>query len=232
MATWIERELKLLLPDADAFRRVEGAAAFGPVVRQENHFFDRADGALRRAKIGVRLREEAGARLLTIKGDALDSGRGALTRRIELERPIAAGDFERALAEGLDLAPWLDAIERESPPAERAPELHAWLRRIDLLCRGHRLARRAGFTNRRRIAPLALRDPLGLFSVELTLDETLFPGGRIDYELEVELAPDAEAPERVETALRAWLAAQGVAAPASASSKLARLEEQLARLGA
>ncbi len=58
ISLWIESELKLLLPDAAAFERVRDALGDASVVSQKNHFFDRADGALRDARIGVRLRVE------------------------------------------------------------------------------------------------------------------------------------------------------------------------------
>ena len=58
MSSWIETELKLLLPNRAAWQRIRAALGPGRVVVQVNHFFDRADGALAAARIAVRLRSE------------------------------------------------------------------------------------------------------------------------------------------------------------------------------
>lgn len=233
MSHWIETELKFLLPDEDAFRRVQAALGPARATQQVNHFLDCEDGALRRARIGVRLRSEGGNRLLTVKSDALDTSHDALSQRIELERSLSSETFEAALTQGLDLLPWLEHFEAEmATEGPTPPALRPFLARLMALCRDQKLRRRAGFTNFRQAARATLCDERGAFDVELLLDETRLPGDRIDYELEVELGAADEPPARVERALRAWLRDQGVTRIVPASSKFGRLQEQLAQLDA
>lgn len=249
MPHWIETELKLLLPDEAAYERVRAALGPGRAVRQVNHFFDRADGALRAARIGVRLRAEDEARFLTLKGDALppradQAGAGgradgdgrpdeALSRRIELETGLPDEAFEAALREGLDLGPWLARFRGEAGAEPLPPSLDGFLGLLESTCRGQRLQRHAGFSNLRLIEDLALHDEQGLIAVEVALDRTELPGDRIDHEIEVELAgnpgdPD-ELADRTARALYRWLADRGVGPVVPAPSKLARLHEALAR---
>lgn len=225
MAGWLEREIKLLLPDAAAYERVAGA--LGPMSerRQINHFFDVPGDALRRERIGVRLRSEAGERWLTLKGASSQGAASALVERVELEVRIDAGAFEAALASGLELSDWLARLERSAGAMATStpPAVATLLQRVRALCTGQRLARRAGFENRRRQASIALRDDAGPLPLLLQLDETRFPDGRIDHEIEVELGDDGPEPARVQRALAEWLASLGVTGTRTASSKLARL---------
>lgn len=247
MPHWIETELKLLLPDEAAWERVRAALGPGRVVRQVNHFFDRADGALRAARIGVRLRAEDEDRFLTLKGDALPSGpdrasgdgrsgRGpdeALSRRIELETGLPEETFDAAIRDGLDLGPWLARFRGEAGAEPLPPALAGFLALLESTCRGRRLQRYAGFCNLRLIEGLALHDEQGLIPVEVALDRTELPGDRIDHEIEVELAGNPGDPDelaaRTERALHRWLSDRGVGTVVPAPSKLARLHEALAR---
>jgi hypothetical protein len=241
MSGWIETELKLLLPNEAAWQRIRDALGPGPAVVQENHFLDREDGALAAARIAVRLRAEAGRRILTVKGDELGVPGEALSRRIELEVDLTSAEFEAALAEGLDLVAWLPRLEARAPRASRGATLLRLLDALRTASRGARLVRIDGFSNRRERLRLALVDEKGPFEVGVELDATRFPDqGRTDYELEVELAGgsadehDAETgdmggrtgrldPHRVERALLRWLGGLGVAGVTPAPSKLARL---------
>ena len=255
MSRWIESELKLLLPDAAAFERVRDALGDASVVSQKNHFFDRADGALRDARIGVRLRVESesadsgpagtqedplGARgilrTLTLKSDGEVASGGALAHRIELECEIDAASFDGALTRGLDLTPHLARFRAESSRADEggAPEaLVRFLDRLESLCRGEILVLRAAFSNRRALQRVSLPDPAGAIEVELALDRTTLPGGRVDHEIEVELdAPSPDEARRSERALRRWLHELGVDDVAPAPSKLARLHAVLDRAAA
>lgn len=249
MPRWIETELKLLLPDEAAWERVRAALGPGRVVRQVNHFFDRADGALRAARIGIRLRAEDEDRFLTLKGDALPSGADrasgdartgsgrrpdeALSRRIELETGLPDEAFELAIRDGLDLGPWLARFRGEAGAEPLPPALAGFLALLESTCRDQRLRRYAGFCNLRLIEGLALHDEQGLIPVEVALDRTELPGDRIDHEIEVELAgnpgdPD-ELADRTARALYRWLSDRGVGTVVPAPSKLARLHEALAR---
>lgn len=249
MPHWIETELKLLLPDETAYERVRAALGPGRAVRQVNHFFDRADGALRAARIGVRLRAEDDDRLLTLKGDALPprpdragaAGRSsgnarpdeALSRRIELETGLPDTTFDAAIREGLDLGPWLARFRGEAGSEPLPPSLDGFLALLESMCRDQRLERYAGFCNLRLIESLALHDEQGLIPVEVALDRTELPGDRIDHEIEIELAGNPGDPEelsdRTARALHRWLADRGVGPVVPAPSKLARLHEALAR---
>lgn len=233
MPRWIETELKLLLPDEAAWQRVRTALGEGTVVFQVNHFFDHPDGRLRAARIGVRLRAEDGSYRLAVKGERSRTSEGAVAQRIELESGIAPAEAEAALALGLDLVPWI-ARWRVGPARDpSSTELTGFLDTLEAACRDRRLERYAGFGNRRESLRLALCDGDGPFEVELALDRTTLPGGRIDHEIEIEFASDDASgrepqPGRVEAAVRRWLRELGVIAAIAAPSKLARLHQQLA----
>jgi len=240
MSSWIETELKWLLPDALAFERVRQALGPGRVALQVNHFFDRADGAFAAARISVRLRSEGDLHRLTLKGDERAASGGALSQRIELEADLTPAEFEAALARGLDLEAWIARLAPGSGKADtdaeraRAPELVLFLARLAALAApgaGGPLRRHAGFTNRRESIATVLHDAAGPLAIELALDRTELPGGRIDHEIEVELGPGTPSeitPERVERALVARLRTLGVGPLRPATSKLARLLEQRA----
>ncbi len=228
MPSWIETECKLLLPDAAAARRIRDALGTGPIFVQENHFFDRPEGVLAAARIAVRLRSEDDRRRLTVKGDELGRADSGWSRRIELETDLTRADFETALAEGLDLVPWIPRLEAAGPQADRSPALARLLAALRAAARSGRLVRIDGFSNRRERLPLEMTDARGILEVVLELDETRFPGDspagdRIDYEIEVELDAGRLDPDRVESALRRWLRELGVAGVLPAPSKLARL---------
>lgn len=231
MEGWIETELKLLLPDAAAWDRVRAALGGGPIVVQHNHFFDRPDAALRAARIGVRLREEAGRLTLTVKGEraraeavaGASADAGAVAHRIELEGELPREALEVALREGLDLSPWLARWRAERSMPALPPELAGFLAGLEAALGDGRLVRQAGFVNEREALRLPLADEAGAFEVELALDRTLFPDGRVDHELEVELVGPSAFVDRVERAVRTWLAAELGIEGRPAPSKLARL---------
>ena len=201
------------------------------VADQSHHFFDTRDRALDRARIGVRLRE-TGARLrLTVKSDpvhAADPGapRDAMvTRRVELEATISRDAFERALADGLDLTPWV-ASWRAGPSA-RDPDV---ARVLDTLGGVGRLETFGAFRNERTTGQLDLGSADREVRVEVELDRTRFPGDRLDHELEIEL--DARTDEAEARAIREAvldrLAEMGIRATA-APSKLERFRDALDR---
>ncbi len=239
MPRWIETELKLLLPDEAAWQRVRTALAGGPVVLQVNHFFDRPDRVLRQARIGVRLRDEDGRKTLTVKGERSAPSQGALAQRIELETGITLVDADTALTQGLDLSPWLGQWRAELADGSATAELVDFLDTLETACLGRLLPCYAEFSNRRESLRLELRDTDGRFEVDLALDRTTLPGGRIDYEIEIEFVSDRAAgdvgdgvapyalPRRVEAAVRQWLSALGGIETSPAASKLARLHHQL-----
>lgn len=230
---WIESEIKLLLPDEAAYARVRTALAPGRAVLQRNHFFDRADGALRAARIGVRLRAEGDDRLLTLKGGELAGSSDALVRRIELETDLPQDAFEAALHAGLDLRPWLARFRDGAGDEPLAAALERFLAGLESLCNETRLVRYGSFDNLRTIERLALHDEQGLIEIELALDRTELPGPRIDHEIEVELpghpGEPEELAERTARALERWLADRGIGPVVPAPSKLARFHAALER---
>lgn len=239
MPRWIETELKLMLPDEAAWQRVRTVLGDGRVVFQVNHFFDRPDRVLRDARIGVRLRAEGGRYSLAVKGERAAPSEGAVSQRIELETRLTLADAETALTRGLDLSPWLDHWRAELSVGSTSAELVGFLDTLEAACRGRLLQRYAEFSNRRESLRLALHDADGRFEVELALDRTTLPGDQVDYEIEIEFAPDQAAgdagdsaapnalPSRVEAAVQRWLAGLGGIATIPATSKLARFHHQL-----
>lgn len=206
-----EAELAALLAALPA-----GAPTPGPEREQLNHFFDTPRGELRRAGLALRLREEAGRFRLTAKGPPVADA-GALTERAEDEVTLDGGWAFEVLAgqrSPLDVlrtrlaagTPLLDALQRA---AGKRP-----------------LARLGSFRNlRRELGPVDLpRAGAEPVRVTLELDRSEFPGGRVDHEVEVEVAA-ADAPA-VEAALREWLGRAGLPWRA-AGSKAQRLFEAL-----
>lgn len=236
MPDWIETELKLLLRDEAAFERVARAVGSPTGVRQDNAFFEDDAGRVRAARIGVRLRAEGDTRRLTLKGDVAEGGagggEGAVAHRIELEAEMTPAEFEAAFRDGLELAPWLDRFAAQAGPAPLPPALSRFLDALRQATGGERLRCRARFVNARALGRLALADAEGPLALELALDRTELPGGRVDYELEVELGPavaaDPAGAARIERALRRWLETLGAGDVRPAPSKLARLHAALA----
>ncbi len=237
-----EVELKLGLPTTAAYLRLRGAldAAGGlrRVVRQENLYFDGADGELSGASISVRVRveraEQAVRTLLTVKAASLR--RGEIMERAEWECALAL-DVESLRADPsrlltLDLDP-VRTLRRLSPD----------LRALCFL---------GGITNERRVYRVALRMPApgdsagdesrppdaatptdaGML-VETTweLDRAAFPDGSIDHELEVELGglPCGTSATAAVAAIRAELARLGVPTVAQLKTKQMRFRERIRR---
>ena len=235
MTSWHEIELKLALPDEDAWHWVRERLLEPRTALQSNHFFDSSDGSLRAARIGVRLRREPEGFLLTVKSDGLSETEGSLSRRIELEAPLSAEKFASALIDGLLLTPWIcEWRERLDLASGEVSELRAFLSRLTALA-PERLQLLGGFENERTTGEVQLNLPRGPLSIEVELDRTHFPGGRTDFELEVEFpaadsspsAPKEEErealPREVHRALVLWLEG-GDIHPFEASSKLARFQ--------
>ena len=215
MSAAIEREFKLRIPSEDALARLcaeLGGAAAAPVL-QVNHFFDTPGRDLGRARLALRLREEAGAAALALKGPALER-RGALTSRTELELAL---DPERARAILAGTRSPLDALRASAHAATQLVQQAA------SAVGAARLQRLGAFENeRQRVGPVAFA---GARALVFELDRTRFPGGAVELELEVELGPDADAPA-VERGLAALFARLGLALE-TAPSKAARFLRHL-----
>lgn len=194
----IESEFKLLLSgEEDANRLIAlliGPAAQAPApVGQLNEFYDTPDRAFGAGLRILRLREEGGHFFLTAKGrlPGLDDA-GALSRlgeeEVEIDEVWARAIHAAVLC---PLAALEESLDTESDllQALRASVGAAHLETVGC------------FRNeRRKVGPI----PLGASDGELALcfefDRTEFPGGRIDWEVEVEVQASQE--ERAEELLR------------------------------
>ena len=225
MADGFETEIKLGLPDESAWRWVRERIAPVRVVRQTNHYFDTADRALSAARIGVRLRVADGRLRLTVKGAAEGAEDAVLTRRAELERDRPLDDLPTSLNHGLvldeDLAHW-----RRSMADTTA--LNRFLDRLTGAISADPLRTIGAFDNERSIGSLRLVDATGEITIAVELDRTRFPGGRVDFELEVETSSeDGGRLERTRAALEDWLERDGGIQAFARESKLARFEATL-----
>jgi uncharacterized protein YjbK len=201
MADWIETEIKLGLPDAHAWQRIRDQLGAGKVLHQANHFLDVPSQSFRQARIGIRLRAEENARLVTAKGHS-DGPVTSVSRRIELESPVALDEFDRALRSGLELRPWILSWRKRFGSS---PEAHTFIERLESLSSEGCLSSFGHFNNRREIFPLVLATPEGPLRLELELDRTEFPGGRVDYEVEVERTEERDGSmKRTHRALIQW----------------------------
>lgn len=197
----MEIELKIgLASEAD---RAKLLKRFGPperTVSQRNLFLDGENGELREAKIALRVRRErdypaAGPPvdrvILALKGMA--GGDGVLFKREEIESPLGLGVEEilRSPTRLLMMAPRpILALK------ERLPSLTT-LKPIGV------------FDNDRA----ALRVPLVIGGREIDtlweVDRSVFPGGKVECELEIELEDESDAAAIAEAVTR-MLAAAGV----------------------
>lgn len=213
----VEREFKLRLAGEPAFAALRarllelGGVAAAPV-RQVNHFFDTASGDLRRGRVALRLREESGAFVLTLKGPELGAP-GVLSSRSEEELPVESAEAREVLEGRRDPLVLLAAS-----PLGRAP----LVRRARELAADAPLSRLGGFENEReRFESVSLDDAGSGRELVFELDRTRFPGGITEHELEVEV-PEGVAVDTVESGLRALLARLHLRFEA-APSKAARL---------
>ena len=226
MSRLTETELKLGLPDEAAWEWLRAQLGPGPVVEQENHFFDRADRAFRDRRIGIRQRSEGALRTLTVKADRSTDPDGPITARIELEDPVDPQEFEQNLASGLALGPWIERWRARGTqdPAERH-DLARLLDTLDALARGVLIERFSGFSNRRERLRLVARDASGPVEIDFELDRTQYPGGHLGFEIEVEATAGQEASlVRAHRALVQWLERAGGIRTTTVDSKLARLD--------
>ena len=234
MTDWIETELKLGLRSEQDWLRLRERLGPGHVVIQTNQFMDTPNRSFQSARIGVRLRteqHETASTLgppapetltLTVKGDAAPDS-PHISRRIEFESSLLPTELEQVLDSGLVLNPWIDQW-RQRTAGEAAAQ--AFLDRVEAAAQT-RLIPFGDFTNRRETCRLDLAGTVG--PVELEIDRTVYPGGWVDFEIELEFAP-AKKKERDEShqethrALVTWLARELEIQTFPVQSKLARLD--------
>jgi uncharacterized protein YjbK len=217
-----ETELKFRVSDERAFTALAAAARRplpSPTV-QINHFFDSPDFRLSAARYAVRLREEHGSFVLCAKGPERTSEDGTLTSRSEEEVQVDA-DAAAAILEGRASAL---AILTSRADARSAPLLST----MNELAADVPLVQAGSFRNERARLPITLNVDGAWIPFEFELDRTTFPGGRTDYEIEVELrGADTRA---AAAAVRAFLTAAGIEGH-RAPSKAKRLFDIVAARG-
>jgi uncharacterized protein YjbK len=211
-----EIELKRILRGEEAAERL--ISAMGLPVRSEsrqvNHIFDTDDRRLDRARYAMRLRTEGSRAFLTAKGPSRNVTSDTATK-IEAETRIEPGEVTAVLSGASDPLTMLQ--KRATNPA--FDELWRGIEKV----KGNRALRSWGhFENLRRSVSVILPggDP-----IEVEIDHTQFPNGRVDNEVEIELRDESEV-DRVE----AWLEEKARAAGISlghSTPKVARFFESL-----
>jgi hypothetical protein len=211
-----ELELKrLLLGEGAAAQLLAVLGAPLATKHQINHIFDTPERHLSQGRHSLRLRFENGQAVLTAKGPSRKVGAAASTRT-EAEAQIEAQVAADILAGRRD--PLAALKEREQDP--NYAEL--W-RGIDLALAGRPLQQMGQFENQRRCVPVTL--PSGL-RLEVELDRTVFPGGRVEEEVEIEI-PEERSVAEVESWFEERALAAGIKTTPSAP-KLARFYAALA----
>jgi hypothetical protein len=212
-----EVELKRLLVGESAGDRL--VAALGGGVReqkaQRNLFFDTSDRRLGRARYSVRLRFEDQRAILTAKGPSRQVGASTASRD-EAEAELDPADAEAVVRGALDP---IEALRRRvSEPAFAG----LWSG-VEALREGRALRDWGGFENVRRVVPVVLPGGQPLL---VEIDRTLFPGGRVDEEVEIELPREELAAEA-----EAWLEARAQAAGLQTRASTPKVARYFAALG-
>jgi cellulose biosynthesis protein BcsQ/uncharacterized protein YjbK len=181
-----EHEYKLSLRGAADFEALMASVPAAPAhasggVVQINHVFDTPRRDLQRHGLLLRLREEQGRFTLTLKGPALARVAGqALASKPEEEVRVDASWAVEILGGRRSPLETLARRVRGPHPAVVAQAL--------ALAGDVPLVRVGSFRNvRQRVGPVPLPAGRRALDVVLEFDRTEFPGGRTDYEVEVEV---------------------------------------------
>jgi uncharacterized protein YjbK len=190
-----EIELKYQLTSADAFTALARAVGVtpSPAVTQVNHFYDTRDGRLAAARYSIRWREEGEAHTITLKGPEAPSSGDHLTVRPEEEVRLEADEV--AMLRAGSVAPLILFARHVQGGTALAAAIERCIGDAELVYVG-------SFENRRARLPVALTLATGTLQVEMELDQTTFPGSRIEYEVEIELdAADTASAQQAVVAL-------------------------------
>jgi uncharacterized protein YjbK len=167
------------------------------LLEQDNRFFDSADGRLQRQRLNLRLRRENQDLLLTCKRKVGAADAFGTSRHDEWEQ-------------WLDPALWRALAEPGAVPVGLLPLPPPLVEALN----GAALHALGGFSNLRQ----EFRDRRPGHSDLLCLDRTVFPGGRVDHELEIETTDPASSAAHWRGVLGSW----GIAPPVQGETKFAR----------
>lgn len=204
-----EIEFKFAVEDKQVFERLVRQlnlpeSVLHNNVTQTNHFFDSPTHCLHKQHLAIRLREEKGSHLLTIKGANLaKTGKNSvLTDRIE-EQVALSHEDAHSLLQGI-------RSPREIVEQRFGDKATSLLQMIESACDAEQLVNLGMFSNVRIILPaFALTVAGSTETIEFELDTSTFPDGNIEHELEVEITPHSDA-ANIEQALVKLLHQAGI----------------------
>lgn len=220
-----EIEFKFAVQDRQAFDRLVAhlnlpASFLAEGITQVNHFFDSTKLCLHKNHFAIRLREQKHENFLTIKGRHQREKKEniLLTDRVEKEVAIARQDAEDLL-HGRKSPQQLifDHFKNESASI---------LDNIQTACNDDKLLYIGKFSNVRiHLPPVTLQAGKTTETLEFELDACTFPGGSVEYEIEIEISAHSDA-QRIEEALIELFQQAGIewqAAPSKAERFFATL---------
>jgi uncharacterized protein YjbK len=181
---------------------VEGKQAFHRLVQQldlpaylldhganqTNHFFDSASHCLHKNHLAVRLRDEDGFHILTIKGGqpSKADAESVLTDRVEEEVSLSP-ETAVALLSG-KLSPVNVIREQFESKSREIVQL------VNAACADESLVHIGSFHNIRiHLPPVVLQTDGSDKAIVFELDTSTFPDGRTDYEFEIEISEHSDA---------------------------------------
>ncbi len=187
-----EIEFKFSVKDSSAFTKLVDyldlpRSVLENPIDQINHFFDSPASCLHGHQLALRIRQEDGSNILTIKGDkqSVSDSSEVLTERIEEESALSAETANALIAGSM---PVEELVQQQF--SSRAPQL---VETILSACSGQRVQYLGKFRNQRiQLPPVTLNAADYEASVEFELDTSYFPDGNIDYEIEVEISADSD----------------------------------------
>ena len=157
-------------------------------VTQTNHFFDSPVHCLQKNHLAIRLREENGSYILTIKSGQLTNQQvnNLLTDRIEEEVLLP-----QVTADGLlqgNISPRQAIIDNFKSRSEHL------LHMIGTACNSQDLVHIGKFSNIRvHLPPVTVHAGNSSEQLEFELDTSTFPDGSTEYECEVEISGHSDA---------------------------------------
>ena len=157
-------------------------------VKQTNHFFDSASHCLHTHHLAVRLREEDGQHILTIKGGQPSNADAdsVLTDRVEEEVTLSK-ETALALLSG-KLSPVQVIMQQFDSKSQSIVQL------VNAACGDEKLTPIGSFHNIRiHLPPVVLQTGGSDEAIVFELDTSTFPDGRTDHEFEIEISEHSNA---------------------------------------